>query len=94
MKVAALILATAALTAAAASHAEVVAYVQTPQGRIEVHDDRGPCAGDAKRADFVAVNGDRISGCWVVRGAMVAVVFLDGDIAQVPVVFLQKPAPA
>jgi hypothetical protein len=42
----------------------------------------------------VAANGDRISGCWVIRGGVVAVVFLDGDVAQVPVVFLQKPAPA
>ena len=35
-----------------------------------------------------ALSGDRVSGCWVMRGATVAVVFLDGDIAQVPVVFL------
>lgn len=94
MKVAALMLSTVALLATASSHATVLGYVQTPQGRIEVHDERGPCAGDAKRADFVPVNGDRISGCWVVRGTVVAVVFLDGDVAQVPVVFLQKPAPA
>lgn len=92
MKVAALILCTVA--AAAGAQAAVVGYVQSPQGRIEVHDERGPCAGDAKRADFVAANGDRISGCWVIRGGVVAVVFLDGDVAQVPVVFLQKPAPA
>ena len=94
MKVAALILSTVALIAATGAHAEVMGYVQTPQGRIEVHDERGPCAGDAKRADFVSASGDRISGCWVVRGSVVAVVFLDGDVAQVPVVFLQKPAPA
>lgn len=92
MKVAALILSTVA--AATGAQAAVVGYVQTPQGRIEVHDERGPCAGDAKRADFVAANGDRISGCWVIRGGVVAVVFLDGDVAQVPVVYLQKPAPA
>ncbi|HLL09860.1 MAG TPA: hypothetical protein VK570_02300 [Rubrivivax sp.] len=92
MKIAALILLTAAATSGA--RADVVGYVQTPQGRIEVHDDRGPCAGDAKRADFVAANGDRVSGCWVIRGAVVAVVFLDGDVAQVPVMHLQKPTPA
>ena len=92
MKVAALILSTVA--AAAGAQAAVVGYVETPQGRIEVHDELGPCAGDAKRADFVSVSGDRISGCWVIRGGVVAVVFLDGDVAQVPVVFLQKPAPA
>ena len=92
MKLAALILTT--MAAATGAQAAVVGYVQTAQGRIEVHDDRGPCAGDAKRADFVAANGDRVSGCWVIRGVVVAVVFLDGDVAQVPVVHLQKPTPA
>ena len=92
MKLAALLLSTVA--AATGAQAAVVGYVQTPQGRIEVHDERGPCAGDAKRADFVSAGGDRISGCWVIRGGVVAVVFLDGDVAQVPVVHLQKPTPA
>lgn len=95
MKVAALMLPLALSSMAATAHADVVGYVQTPQGRIEVHDDRGPCAGDAKKAVYVPMQGeDRITGCWVVRGTVVAVVFLDGDIAQVPVVYMQKPSPA
>ncbi len=93
MKVAQLMLSIVGLLACAGSHAAVLAYVETPQGRIEVHDERGPCAGNAKRADFVAANGERTSGCWVVRGTVLAVVFLDGDIAQVPVLFLQKAVP-
>jgi hypothetical protein len=91
MKVATLALATLLATGAQAA---VLGYVQTPEGRIEVHDERGPCAGDAKKAVYVPVEGERITGCWVVRGTVVAVVFLDGDIAQVPVVFMQKPSPA
>lgn len=93
MKIAVFVLSTMALLAASA-HAGVLGFVQTPQGRIEMHDERGPCTGNAMRADFVPYDGDRVSGCWVVRGTVVAVVFLDGDIAQVPVVFLQKPSPA
>ena len=54
MKVAALIRATVA--AATGAQAAVVGYVQTPQGRIEVHDERG---APVSRALMTLVHGDR-----------------------------------
>ena len=76
------------------AHASVVGYVQAPEGRIELHEDRGLCKAEAKRAEYLPVKGgEAVPGCWISKGSFVGVVFLDGDIAQIPVAALQKPIP-
>ena len=75
--------------------AAVVAYVNASDGaRIELHDTREPCEGQALRAVHVTRSGERTTGCWLLRGAVVLVLFLDGDAATIPVGTLAKPAPA
>lgn len=70
----------------------VIGFVQTPEGRIDLHDEQGSvCAGRALRAEFVAHDGTRIGGCWTASGVVAHVVFFDGDIAQVPLQALSKP---
>lgn len=81
--------------AATPAHAASVAFVVTPDGsRIELHDERGPCEGQALRAVHVTAAGHRTSGCWVLGDGNVTVLFLDGDLARIPVGALRKPAPA
>ena len=90
----ALACACALLTALAttAAQAEVVGYVQSPEGRIDLHEDRGPCKAEAKRAEYVPIQGgEAVTGCWISKGKVVGVVFLDGDVAQIPVAALMKP---
>lgn len=78
------------VVSAGASHAEVIVrFVQTPEGRIDLYADQGPCRAEVKRAEYVPAKGDPVPGCWVVRRTMVSIVFLDGDIAQVPILALQ-----
>ena len=70
-----------------------VLFVQTPHGRIELHEERGICQKQARRAAFVPADGESVGGCWVEKGTMVGVVFLDGDFAAVPVEALEKALP-
>ena len=75
-----------------AAQADVVGYVQSPEGRIDLHEDSGPCKAQAKRAEYVPVHGgEAVPGCWIAKGSFVGIVFMDGDIAQIPVAALQKP---
>ena len=74
------------------AHADVVGFVQSPEGRIDFYEDRGVCKAEAKRAEYVPLRGgEAVPGCWISKGSYVGIVFLDGDIAQVPVAALQKP---
>lgn len=75
--------------------AKPVGVADTETGAALVfHDDKGICVGEALRAEFVAPGKPTIAGCWVARGPFVYVVFLDGDIARVPVAAIRKPTPA
>lgn len=79
-----------ATTPAPEPETKEIHFVQTPQGRIELHQDRGPCQGHAKRAAYVAPNGESVGGCWITQGQVVGLVFLDGDVARIPIAALQK----
>jgi hypothetical protein len=73
------------------AHAAVLGVVDTPAGRIELHDEAGPCKGEARRVEFLPPKGDAIPGCWKPVGAMLAVVFFDTDIASIPLAAVRKP---
>jgi hypothetical protein len=70
-----------------------VQFVQTSTGRIKLHQERGHCQALAKSAIYVPDKGEPIQGCWLLRGPLVAIVFFDGDIAQVPVAMLRRAVP-
>ena len=57
---------------------------------VELYSDRGVCVGDARRAEFVSKAGN-VSGCWKIVATSVALVFLDGDYAMVPISQVQQP---
>lgn len=75
----------ACLLAAGTAPAAVVGFVESDNGRIDILDDRGPCAGAARHAVYVPRDGSPVGGCWVAGGAMLMIVFFDADIARIPV---------
>lgn len=58
--------------------------------RITLHDDVGVCLGAARLAVFED-GTQRIPGCWVARGDAVMIVFLDADVARVPIAAFKRP---
>lgn len=57
---------------------------------ILLHDEPGPCRGEALLAEFI--DAERTTpGCWVLRGTHVAIVFLDGDVGSIPKTALRQP---
>ncbi len=74
------------------AHAAVVAVVETSAGTINLHDTAGPCFGNARFAEYISVDASvKIGGCYLSNGMAVRVVFLDGDVADIPVNALKKP---
>ena len=59
---------------------------------ITLHDEAGPCLGEAKLAVWQSADAkQRIPGCYKVGSQGVYVVFLDGDMATIPLQLLRKP---
>lgn len=79
---------------AATAQAAVVGFVQSPEGRVDLHDDIGVCVAGAKRAVYTPTTGDPIPGCWVFVRGVIHVAFFDGDTGQIPVQALKKPGEA
>lgn len=79
------------LALAAPAHAQLLGEVRSDNGRIELREEAGPCVGQARSAIFVGNNGLRVQGCWIPRPSMIFVVFLDGDVAQIPPQVIRKP---
>jgi hypothetical protein len=83
----------AAVAFGGAAHAGLVGSVDSPEGRIDLFEENGPCVGKALKAEFVPPKGrgDPVVGCWVAGGAFVLVVFMDADIAQIPAAAVVPP---
>lgn len=66
------------------AQAEVQGTVEASTGRIDFYTEQGMCRRDARRAEFVPLQGAAVPGCWVMSpdAAQVFVVFFDGDIAK------------
>ena len=73
------------------AHAALLGSVELPNGSIDVYDDAGPCKAQAKRAVYVPAVGDQVPGCWVRGGGIYFVVFMDADIARIPVSDVKPP---
>lgn len=82
------------LLASAACQATVIGSVESPRGRIDLHDDEGACVGQALRAVYTPVQGKPVDGCWVTGGPVVMVVFFDADIARIPAAMIGAPKAA
>lgn len=94
MKYAIALLAALAAPLAVARLIGIVPAGVNGNGRIELHDESGPCVASARRADYFSANGDRTPGCWVTDGILVSVVFFDGDAVQFPVTVVRQPTKA
>lgn len=84
-----------AMLFAASANAEVIATAETedPLAAIKLHDDAGPCKGDARKAEFAKINQESTYGCWVVRaGGYISIAWLDGDFDRIPVSSLNHDA--
>ena len=82
----------AACLLAGAAHAEIIGTVDSDKGRIDLHDDKGSCVAEARRAEFTPPEkGEHVAGCWVAGGPFILVVFFDADIARIPVAAIQPP---
>jgi hypothetical protein len=71
--------------------AKVIAFAQSADGaRIVLHDEAGPCVGNAKLAEHIAPDGTVVQGCWLALPTSVTVSFLDGERGTVPLGHLKK----
>lgn len=68
----------------------LVAEAQEGNVRIELHDVPGPCQGNALWAQYQE-GKVRISGCWVLAGNAVQIVWLDGDMSRIDARVFKKP---
>lgn len=68
----------------------LVAEAQEGNVRIELHDVPGPCQGNALWAQYQE-GKVRISGCWVLAGNAVQIVWLDGDVSRIDARVFKKP---
>lgn len=58
---------------------------------ITLHDDAGPCEGDAKMAVWRSADATRsVRGCWIFAGIGVWVSFLDGERGDFRLAILRK----
>lgn len=77
---------------ACTAQAKVIGVVDANGARIELHDEPGQCVGGAMRAEYIARDGSRVPGCWTQRRPdLVGVVFMDGDVATVPIEAIRPP---
>lgn len=77
--------------ACAAAIAKPVGVAKGPTGTVVFYDERGMCVGDARRAEYVERDKPAIPGCYTAQGPFLLVVFMDGDIARVPMQAVEPP---
>jgi hypothetical protein len=85
------VMAVGLISAASPARAEVFATVQSGDGaRILFYTQTGPCVGQARLAEHVAVGGAKTPGCWLLTESTVLVSFFDGERGDVPVSHLKR----
>jgi hypothetical protein len=85
------ILAACLALAALSVDAKAIAFAQSADGaRIVLHDDAGPCVGNAKLAEYIPLDGKQVQGCWLALSGSVTVAFLDGERGTVAFADLKK----
>lgn len=72
--------------------AKVVGVVSMQGGaELLLHDDAGPCVRGARRAEYVKQGEPVVPGCWLSAGAVLHLVFFDGDVGTVPLQAVRQP---
>jgi hypothetical protein len=85
------LLCAAVMAAAVPAQARVFGVAVSGDGaRIELHDQAGPCVGQARLAEHISRNGDKVPGCWLVAEGAVKVSFLDGERGTIPLAHVRK----
>ena len=83
---------TALVLAATSTQAATFAVAAAEDGsRIELHDEPGPCMGEARMAEWITKAGNVTPGCWLLGMGLVFVVFMDAEIARIPTGALKQP---
>jgi hypothetical protein len=76
----------------ASANAEMLGKVEDQSATIELHSDKGICAGEARRALWVPKDTRTpVIGCWLFARDVFQVAFLDGDVAQIPMAAVKRP---
>jgi hypothetical protein len=76
------------------AQAEMLGKVEDQFAAIELHSDKGICAGEARRAMWVPKDTRQsVIGCWLFSPEKQAfqIAFLDGDMAQIPMAAVKRP---
>lgn len=85
-------LACVVLMMATQAQAAIVGVVPFDSGAVlRLHDEPGVCVSGALRMEYVQPGKPEIPGCWIMRGQMLGLVFLDGESATIPVMRVRKP---
>ena len=80
---------------ATGAYAQVIAEATSADGaRVVLHEDAGPCVGQARLAEYVPPSGPVVAGCWLATPSHITVAFLDGERGKVPVADLRRPGQA
>lgn len=70
----------------------VVVEARHPSGAvIQLHNETGPCVGNAKLATFIYPNKKKVQGCWKTDGVVVSVAWFDADGGAIPAKFFKPP---
>lgn len=75
-----------------AATAEIIGVVELEQGRtLRFHNVTGPCKGQALLVEYIEPGSEAVPGCWRAGHGQVSMVFLDGDVAAIPVAMVRTP---
>jgi hypothetical protein len=86
------VVASSLLAAACPALADTVfAFAQSSDGaRVLLYAKPGPCVGNARFAEYIAPDGGKTPGCWLLTQNTVLVSFLDGERGDIPVAHLKR----
>jgi hypothetical protein len=75
----------------AQAQSEVFAIAQSGDGaKVLLYAKAGPCIGQARLAEHIALSGAKTPGCWLATESYVLISFLDGERGHIPVGDLKK----
>lgn len=74
------------------AHAGVIGMAISDAGSVYLHDEARACVGGAWYAQWRAVDGSTVDGCWKAGpDGVVRVAFMDADVAMIPFDAIKQP---
>lgn len=87
-----LAIATVVLTSCAVAQEDrIVGVVDTTNFYLSLHSSQRKCAGDSLYAEILLSNNKTISGCWILEGPNVVILWDDGDFDRFPMRAVRPP---